>query len=303
MKIIGTDEAGYGPNFGPLVVSATCWTANENDFDGFSETLTASGIGIGDSKKIYHAGGTLAPLESVVLATLRSIGVESRSDVELYRDLTDRIPSDFTFSEPEISLPVETDSERIEEIAMKFRKASKQCGVRLERIRSRTIFPTEFNTMLSRFDSKASLLSDTTLRLAVGLMTEFPEEDFLILCDKHGGRNRYLDLLHGFFPDEMIWTDQESRSSSVYRFEQGTRRAEFRFQMKGESLQPIALASMVSKFLRETAMLRFNRFWQARIPNLKPTAGYPEDARRFKQDIAAVQTALKIDDKDLWREK
>ena len=24
---IGTDEAGYGPNLGPLVVAATAWTA------------------------------------------------------------------------------------------------------------------------------------------------------------------------------------------------------------------------------------------------------------------------------------
>ena len=28
--LIGTDEAGYGPNLGPLVISATAWQVPEN---------------------------------------------------------------------------------------------------------------------------------------------------------------------------------------------------------------------------------------------------------------------------------
>ena len=33
MFILGTDEAGYGPNLGPLVISVSVWTA-ERDLDG-----------------------------------------------------------------------------------------------------------------------------------------------------------------------------------------------------------------------------------------------------------------------------
>jgi hypothetical protein len=58
---------------------------------------------------------------------------------------------------------------------------------------------------------------------------------------------------------------------------------------------------MVSKYLRELAMRAFNDFWCARVPELKPTAGYPSDSRRFKKQISAVQTALGIDDRVLWR--
>jgi len=50
-------------------------------------------------------------------------------------------------------------------------------------------------------------------------------------------------------------------------------------------------------------MVRFNRFWQSHQTDLKPTKGYPVDARRFKADIANTQTALGIDDGDLWRER
>jgi hypothetical protein len=48
-------------------------------------------------------------------------------------------------------------------------------------------------------------------------------------------------------------------------------------------------------------MRAFNQFWAGHLPDLRPTAGYPVDARRFKRDIAAVQRDLGIDDRVLWR--
>ena len=58
---------------------------------------------------------------------------------------------------------------------------------------------------------------------------------------------------------------------------------------------------MTSKYLRELAMAAFNTFWQQYVRDLKPTAGYPLDARRFRQQIAAIQAKLGIDDHRLWR--
>jgi hypothetical protein len=58
---------------------------------------------------------------------------------------------------------------------------------------------------------------------------------------------------------------------------------------------------MISKYVRELAMLRFNRFWSARVPDLRPTQGYPVDARRFRAAIAAEQQRLTIPDRRLWR--
>ncbi len=58
---------------------------------------------------------------------------------------------------------------------------------------------------------------------------------------------------------------------------------------------------MTSKYLRETAMRPFNEFWCAKIPGLKPTAGYPTDSWRFKKQINDVQRELDIDDQILWR--
>jgi hypothetical protein len=41
---------------------------------------------------------------------------------------------------------------------------------------------------------------------------------------------------------------------------------------------------MAAKFVRELAMIRFNAYWGDRIPELKPTAGYVQDARRWLSD-------------------
>ena len=37
-------------------------------------------------------------------------------------------------------------------------------------------------------------------------------------------------------------------------------------------------------------MMRFNRYWQARVPELKPTAGYVQDARRWLRDVGSLAT-------------
>ena len=60
---------------------------------------------------------------------------------------------------------------------------------------------------------------------------------------------------------------------------------------------------MLSKYLRELLMLEFNRFWQARVPGLKATAGYPGDAERFYAAIRPAVRDLGLDDNALWRRK
>jgi hypothetical protein len=65
----------------------------------------------------------------------------------------------------------------------------------------------------------------------------------------------------------------------------------------------VALASMISKYLRELLMMEFNRFWQARVPKLKSTAGYPLDARRFWAEIRPAASELGIGADALWRRK
>jgi ribonuclease HII len=73
------------------------------------------------------------------------------------------------------------------------------------------------------------------------------------------------------------------------------------FRVRSEQFLPAALASMIAKYLREVCMRPFNDFWCARVPGLRPTAGYPTDSHRFKAEISEMQVALGIDDRVLWR--
>ena len=58
---------------------------------------------------------------------------------------------------------------------------------------------------------------------------------------------------------------------------------------------------MTAKYVRELAMARFNSFWSNHLEGLKPTQGYPLDARRFRNEIAETQQRLAISDDILWR--
>ena len=60
---------------------------------------------------------------------------------------------------------------------------------------------------------------------------------------------------------------------------------------------------MVAMYMRDLAMRAFNDFWRARLPDLRPTAGYPTDAKRFRKEIGTLQQQLGITDNLLWRER
>ncbi len=64
---------------------------------------------------------------------------------------------------------------------------------------------------------------------------------------------------------------------------------------------PVALASMTAKYVRELHMARMNRFFVGHQPELKPTAGYVEDGRRYVKDIEPLITKLEIGRKSLVR--
>ena len=50
----------------------------------------------------------------------------------------------------------------------------------------------------------------------------------------------------------------------------------------------VALASCLAKYARELAMGAFNRYFGALQPDLKPTAGYTSDGRRWLRDATPM---------------
>lgn len=314
--LIGMDEAGYGPNLGPLVVTATVWHVPDHVrcmelYHVLGEVVSADRradgdrLAIADSKQLYRSPNDMALLEKGVLAAMgqcgdvptcwrriwESLGAdpqENRRGIPWYRGY-DR------------TLPASADRAHLRGVVETMAAALADCRVRLMAIQSRALFPLDVNNAIGQFGTKAEVLSRATLQLAADVHARYHGEPTEIHCDKHGGRDRYLGHLRVFFPNRLIDVQRESREVSRYRFGARNERVEFFFRARGEAFLPTALASMTSKYVRELAMEALNVFWRRHVRSLRPTAGYPLDARRFKRDIARCQRELGIDDLILWR--
>jgi hypothetical protein len=317
--LIGTDEAGYGPNLGPLVVAASTWevpagTSAETLYHRLDQVISAglpangdSRLPMGDSKALYKAGGGLAVLERSVLCALAVAGSPARTWRELWATVVQSgetcerfktLPWHVDF---DLDLPVDSRREAVTAALQPLEDGLASANVRLLALSSTAVFPREFNELVSQTDSKGETLSLTTLRLVERAINGLPAGSVQVTCDKHGGRDRYAALLQHVFPDSLVGIRREGRDESTYRIAHQDRQVDFHFLAKGERLLPTALASMLAKYLRELAMKPFNEFWQRQIPGLRPTAGYPEDALRFHGEIAAVQKQLGIAHEILWR--
>ncbi|MBL9164074.1 MAG: hypothetical protein JNL18_15200 [Planctomycetaceae bacterium] len=288
-------------------------------------------LAIADSKQLYKPGLGLEQLERGVLAALVATSPEHANCVAhvkalLAATLADPHGRRFELdchAGDELPLPLDALAEEICELAALLRKSCAASGVTLLAVRARLIYPAEFNELVDRHGTKGAALSHMTLALVREVVdasmkprgTSTPAhtlppdscpltpDSCSITLDKHGGRNRYAAILQHHFPDSWIEVIDEGRSASRYRWKHGAAPIEAIFRVGGEALLPTALASMTAKYHREVAMRAFNEFWTTRLPGLKPTAGYPNDAKRFREQISQLQRELKIDDRMIWRNR
>lgn len=314
--VIGIDEAGYGPNLGPLVITASVWevpgSPRETDFwTQLAEVVSQERPGardrlhIADSKQVYSPGRGLQSLERGILSVLSMAGAPATSLQSLTHWLTGRDREEgFLDGEPwyrgaDLPLPLECEPDKPAAFGERLNGVCESAGIRLKTIRSDIVLTERFNALVDQHDSKGLALSRTTLALLRSVWNPDGDEPVLVISDKHGGRNRYDDLLAEQLDGQMILRLGEGREKSTYR----VGRTELVFRMGAEACFPVAVSSMVCKYVRETCMELFNRFWQEHQADLKPTKGYPEDARRFRQDIAETQSRLNIPDRILWRSR
>ncbi len=123
---------------------------------------------------------------------------------------------------------------------------------------------------------------------------------------KHGGRHYYLESLIEAFPD--IWIDRGPEGSALSRYWLCDRDRD-RTMTLGLSTRAdggnglVALASIVSKTVREVWIDVFNACWTGRVEGLRPTASYPVNAARFRHSIEPLARARGLDLHLWWRRK
>ncbi len=158
--------------------------------------------------------------------------------------------------------------------------------------------------MLDATRNKGSALFSTAVVHLDHLITTYGHQGLVIFCDRQGGREHYGALLRLMFEDWSLEVTKELDGHSEYKLLRGGHVVRIIFCEKAEAqCMPVALASMLSKYLREALMGRFNAYWRAMLPEITPTAGYYSDGMRFLGDIDAKRRELGIEDAQLIRSR
>ncbi|TWT78275.1 hypothetical protein Pla123a_10660 [Posidoniimonas polymericola] len=310
--LIGVDEAGYGPNLGPLAVAATAWRVPDGVADLYEllaevvcQKPNQTRIAIADSKLLYKPGGGLGTLERALFAALNPTPTSYAVLLaQLAADPAGRrapLPWHDGFDP---ALPCHLNPADQAAAEVQWSAGCGAAGVPSPNVRARLVFPEEFNELTEEHGTKGAALSHVTIGMLAGLLADLaPEGPVECVLDKHGGRNRYAALLQHHFPDHLIETHHESRPESRYACSTDAGRWTFAFRSKGESFLPAALASMTAKYLRELSMQALNDYWARHVEDLKPTAGYPVDAKRYRADIEHARVKQQVSERVLWRNR
>lgn len=300
--IAGIDEAGYGPVLGPLVVCGVAVRVPHEERDGglwtrlrHSVTRNISRrdlrLPIVDSKKLYNRKAGLGALERSALTALKVWGRAPASLRDLLQSLSPNVLDELEaypwYRDFDIDLPVASNAARIATAANALNRDCRANNIEPACFCCEPLLEGHFNRLVNNTRNKAVVLSGLVLRIVDRLMRKADDQTLHVFIDRHGGRVRYVAQLLTAFEGYDLQILEESPARSAYALRRGGADIRVAFVTSGEEQHmPIALASIMGKYVRELFMIGLNRYWQDRVDGLRPTAGYYTDGHRFLTDIA-----------------
>ncbi len=315
----GLDEAGYGPLLGPLVIGLATLESRVAIAPDLPWTALApaatppsrdkKGIAVADSKRLHRpATGDLSGLEEGVLGfiamergRLGQPAEPPKTFLELIEHLTvgrGQYLADYPWYEgADLELPVSASPLTLTGKIRKLERALDRAEMAVSEVRAIPLEVLEFNGALEQHGTKGDVNAWAIGRFLSWLWRHPERTHAEAWSDRLGGRQRYGPFLAPLFPDTRFQVLEQDRESQAYRIEQrgGTRTLEIHFEKEGEDKSfPTALASMTAKYVRELHMRLFNRWWIGHLPDLKKTAGYVQDGRRFLADIEPHREKLGV---------
>ena len=274
---------------------------------------------IDDSKKVNEGPAGLERLEAGVLS---AIAVRSQPPVANQNALTewpatvrdylaavtlgdsfDDLHAESWFH-PTDALPAVHPAQDLTATIARLSRASNSATVAWGPVHSVVIPAPRFNRLLDEWRVKSGVVASAVIALLARTIDLPGDDAILVNVDKLGGRHFYAPLLNEAFPGCWVRVIREGPSRCDYEIDGLARPVSVRFEPRADGKYlNVALASMAAKYLRELCMVQFNRYWTGRIPGLKPTLGYPEDAKRFYREIRNALIADGIEEKSIWRSK
>ncbi len=328
----GIDEAGYGPLLGPLVVGCAMFAFPDHDPETGAPKMwtllrhsvakqlkTAKGrIVVNDSKKLKGAKSSKYPLrhlERGVLTFLATQASSNDSSVES-SDLSylDRVAPTLQKKRDFQALPwyageptLLSGAHSAEELAIAINvlhRNMQKSGITLQSLDARMLLVPQFNSLVSRLNSKAAASFQIIGQHLAHILKTQGHHHPRIIVDRQGARAHYRQQLQTLFPEAAIQIVDETNRFSRYTLTVEHLAMTVTFVEKADATYfPAALASMVAKYTRELCMNRLNRFFLSHLPDLKPTAGYVKDGRRYVHDIQPIIKRLNINSTQLIRSR
>lgn len=309
MKVLaGVDEAGLGPLLGPLVLGWSAFRLPEPDADLWTlldpvvardVKRDADSVIVDDSKRVFRRNPRgRKRLETTALSFLALL-CEGRKPPGSARDLIQGSLA----PDPELlarhpwytclpaSLPQHQDAGALELRAERVHRALRRVNAVLLDAGARVVPAGELNASYAVTGSKARTLFDLTAEVLRRLWECHAAEGLRVVADQHGARTSYGKALARVFPDAEVRLARKDDTWREYELlglahtPSNGRRMRLVFAQRADGLSfPTALGSCLAKYARETCMAAFNTWFEARQPDLRPTAGYTTDGRRWMTD-------------------
>lgn len=305
--IAGIDEAGLGPKLGPLVISLCSFedynNKSNNPLDSLmgvalskKADLQSDQVSVDDSKVLHQGKKGFAQIEKTALsfwAALNGRLPKNMGDWLLDTHLNLEECPWYGKTPHKAKLPLTVSKDLIKRCQKRIQQALKNQGLGFYLFKQDVVSAPELNRRIRKYGNKSATLAISVMTLVSKTATHSQDEiSFNIAVDKLGGRAFYSDMLQSIFPFKSIKILEEGPARSIYK----TNDIEIGFYRSGDALfSHVALASIFSKYVRECFMRLFNDYWTRIEKGLKPTAGYPVDAKRFIEEVKPLALKQGLD--------